>query len=343
MNPAASQLHRGWLHLALLPVIAIGCWGAPLVPARAQTATEQQLMYQLNQMRQELRALQTQVYSGGTGGGSASLSNSAAADIQVRLSQLERDQQGLTGQIEQLGHQIRQIGERLDRLASDVEYRLQALEGGTAAPRQQGAAPQTQAPQTQAPQTQAPQTQAPQTQAPQTQAPQTQASQTMAPSSSATQMVPGEEPKQLGTITSGTSTAATGVRLPGGTAEESYQYAFGLMRQSKFDEAEAAFKAFLAKYPNDPLAGNAQYWLGETYYARGDYSQAAVAFAEGYQDYPNSRKAPDNVLKLAKSLAQLGRSSDACAALSELPRQMPNAPPQTLQKAQEERQRLGCP
>jgi tol-pal system protein YbgF len=323
MNPAASQLHRGWLHLALLPVIAIGCWGAPLVPARAQTATEQQLMYQLNQMRQELRALQTQVYSGGTGGGSASLSNSAAADIQVRLSQLERDQQGLTGQIEQLGHQIRQIGERLDRLASDVEYRLQALEGGTAAPRQQGAAPQTQAPQTQAPQT--------------------QASQTMAPSSSATQMVPGEEPKQLGTITSGTSTAATGVRLPGGTAEESYQYAFGLMRQSKFDEAEAAFKAFLAKYPNDPLAGNAQYWLGETYYARGDYSQAAVAFAEGYQDYPNSRKAPDNVLKLAKSLAQLGRSSDACAALSELPRQMPNAPPQTLQKAQEERQRLGCP
>ena len=49
---------------------------------------------------------------------------------------------------------------------------------------------------------------------------------------------------------------------------------------------------FLEKHPQDDLASNAQYWLGETYYVRKNYQDAAFAFAEGYQRYPESRKAP---------------------------------------------------
>src|SRR5262249_54094221 len=82
--------------------------------------------------------------------------------------------------------------------------------------------------------------------------------------------------------------------------------------------AEAALRAFVAQHPNDPLAGNAQYWLGETYYVRKDYRQAAVAFAEGYQKYPTNSKAPDNLLKLGLALAQIGEKADACEALSQL-------------------------
>ena len=64
-----------------------------------------------------------------------------------------------------------------------------------------------------------------------------------------------------------------------------------------------------------PLAGNAQYWLGETYYVRKDYENAATAFALGYQKYPKSAKAADDLLKLGMSLGNLGKKPDACTRL----------------------------
>ena len=82
--------------------------------------------------------------------------------------------------------------------------------------------------------------------------------------------------------------------LPGGSATEQYNYAFGLMKQAQYPAAEAAFKEFVAAHPKDQMAGNAQYWLGETYYARGKYMEAASAFAEGYKRYPKNAKAPDD-------------------------------------------------
>ena len=78
-----------------------------------------------------------------------------------------------------------------------------------------------------------------------------------------------------------------------------------MLRQANWEQAQLAFQAFLDEYPSDPLSGNAKYWLGETYYARGDYREAAVTFAEGFQTYPNSQKAPDNLLMLGMSLVGL--------------------------------------
>ena len=40
----------------------------------------------------------------------------------------------------------------------------------------------------------------------------------------------------------------------------------------------------------DPLAGNAVYWLGETYYARRQFADAAVTFADGYQNCREARR-----------------------------------------------------
>ena len=75
-------------------------------------------------------------------------------------------------------------------------------------------------------------------------------------------------------------------------------------------------RSFIQRYPNDSLAGNAQYWLGETYYVRKDYNNAAAVFAEGYQKYPKGGKAADNLLKLGMALGQLGQKTDACRAPS---------------------------
>ncbi len=95
-------------------------------------------------------------------------------------------------------------------------------------------------------------------------------------------------------------------------------------------------------HPEDPLAGNAKYWLGETFYVRGDFRNAAVTFAEGFQRYPDSTKAPDNLLKLGMSLAQLEKKDDACGAFGELLKRYPDATASILQRATRERERLGC-
>ncbi len=94
--------------------------------------------------------------------------------------------------------------------------------------------------------------------------------------------------------------------------------------------------------PKDPLAGNAKYWLGETFYVRQDYQQAAVTFAEAYQEYPNSGKAPDNLLKLGMSLSALGSSSDACGTFAELLKRYPKAAATILRRAKQEQRRLAC-
>ena len=132
------------------------------------------------------------------------------------------------------------------------------------------------------------------------------------------------------------------IPLPGDSVEAQYEYAFDLLRQAKYDDAEKGFRSFLAKHPQDYLAGNAQYWMGETYYVRGRYQDAAVTFAEGYQKYPTNSKAPDNLLKLGMSLGQLGKKADACVAFSELTKKFPTAPDSVMTRLKEEKRRYAC-
>ena len=132
-----------------------------------------------------------------------------------------------------------------------------------------------------------------------------------------------------------------------GEAEEAgpkqlYETAYGYLLQRDYGAAEAAFDAFLKHHPNDPLAGNAQYWLGESLYVRGQYRAAAGAFLKGYQSYSRSAKAPESLLKLAMSLQRLGQKDAACSSYNELSVNFPNAPPQVKASAQLERQRAGC-
>jgi tol-pal system protein YbgF len=85
-----------------------------------------------------------------------------------------------------------------------------------------------------------------------------------------------------------------------------YQRALSLVRSRKYSQAAAIFQAMLAENPQGRLAPNARYWLGECYYARGDFAQAMNEFQTGYRDYPASAKAPDFLLKLSYSQSRLG-------------------------------------
>jgi tol-pal system protein YbgF len=155
-------------------------------------------------------------------------------------------------------------------------------------------------------------------------------------------MPPGSPPRSNEPASAaGPAPAAAGV-LPGGSATEQYNYAFGLMKQAKYPAAEAAFKEFVEAHPKDQMAGNAQYWLGETYFARGKYMEAASAFAEGYKRYPKSSKAPDALLKLGMSLARADQKQNACVALAKLGDEFPQAASSVRQRAGSEMKKLGC-
>ncbi|MCC6913684.1 MAG: tol-pal system protein YbgF [Rhodospirillaceae bacterium] len=152
-------------------------------------------------------------------------------------------------------------------------------------------------------------------------------------------------PPKVGAVNSGQLAMAPPVgevKLPDGTPKVQYDFAFDLLRRNDFARAEVAFRDFLKRHPKDPLAGNAQYWLGETHYVRGDYQQAAVEFMAGYQNYPKTNKGPDNLLKLAMSMSNLGQTQGACTALGRLAKDYPKAPDEVAKPAAAERAKLKC-
>jgi tol-pal system protein YbgF len=127
-----------------------------------------------------------------------------------------------------------------------------------------------------------------------------------------------------------------------GSSKDLYETAYGYLLQRDYGAAETAFDDFLRRHPNDPLAGNAQYWLGESFFVRGQYRSAASAFLKGYQTYGKSQKAAESLWKLAMSLQRLGQKDAACSSYNELTSRFPSAPSHVKTSAQTERQRLGC-
>ena len=130
--------------------------------------------------------------------------------------------------------------------------------------------------------------------------------------------------------------------MAGGSVTDQYKAAFALLGERDYKGAEAAFKAFLQKHPTDPLAANARYWLGETYFGREDYVTAASAFAEAYQRDPQGPKAPEDLLKLAISLGKQGRKTDACVSFARLDKTFPTMSASLKDRVSRERQHLGC-
>jgi tol-pal system protein YbgF len=130
--------------------------------------------------------------------------------------------------------------------------------------------------------------------------------------------------------------------LPGNDATSLYNQGYGNLLRRDYAGAQTAFGQLVQGYPNDPLAGKAQYWLGETYYVRGQYKDAAEAFLKGYKRYKSGEKAPDSLLKLGMSLAALGQKTEACSAFSELGTKYPAAADFLRDQAKSERRKVGC-
>lgn len=336
-NPISRWCRRAVLLAVILP------WQGGVSPALAQNSLMQQLLDRMERMQTELTTLQRQVYQGGGQGGgrgratgagmrSAPQARKLTARMSVRITQLEDELRRLTGKTEEFVHLVQQMRARIEKLAGDLEFRLSALERGTAAtgapPPVPGSAPG-------------------------------------AAPGIATGPGPGFDPglnpglnrgldpgfapgpRTLGTIRqTALPSPATVVEkppLPKMTARQQYDYAHSLIvKDQNFAEAERVLRAFIEAYPKNSLAPNAHYWLGRTYFVRKEYQKAAFTFAEGFQKYPKSGKAPDNLLNLGMSLARLEKKKEACTALKRLLRNYPKASGNVKRRVSRERQRLRC-
>lgn len=298
---------------------------------QAQSPTETRaLLNRIEQLENQMQGLNDEVFRGGrsaprapSSGRSAqpALTGNVAADLEVRLQQMEEQMRAINGRIEEQGFQVRQVREDTQKILSDMQLRLQELEARTGGATTGAAAAGASLP-----------------------PPRTNAPMLPPPTSGATASTSGT----LGSMsesemrTAGVPNAPAAAPIVMGE-QESYDAAYRQLSARDFGNAEAGFKDFLQRFPQSPRAGNAAYWLGETYYVRQDMEQAAVAFAQAYQQYPQSDKAPDSLLKMGMSLGALGRTQEACVTYGELLKRFPQAPQTIRGRAERESQTLRCP
>jgi tol-pal system protein YbgF len=281
-----------------------------------------------------------------------------AEGVPERFNRIEAQMRTLTGQVEELTHQLRQLQDQLKRMQEDNEFRFRDLENGGSGSVRSEASPQPMEPES------ASRSQPPVPTLP----PPGQQGSVGAIAGEAPPPTPvppnlsgpGAPPQTLGTLTMDAPPPASANQpidltqpippagpqvamiAPTGDPRTDYDRAYGSILSGDYDTAELAFRQFLAAYPDNALAPDAQYWLGESLFVRAQYRDAANEFLAGYKAYPKSAKAPDALLKLGLSLAGLGEREAACRTFDAVLKQYPNASNALRQRVKFEQSSASC-
>ncbi len=314
--------------------------GGSLPSGTALAQESRTLLQRVDHLERDLGMVQRRLYRGSAeesfpSRGEGNLDGEVATRLQQRFVDMEGVLSGLTGQVEEVRFEINQIRSRLEKLTNDVGYRLNELEH----PAEGAHATADSVTTVKSAETR---TNAKGTGPGTGRANQTDGEAIAAFGKSTGQAEPAGGSAKAPIPSPRKGNESESASLSKGSVKEQYEHISALLSQGDYGAAERAALAFLEVHPEDPLAGNAQYWLGETYYVRGDFRQAAVAFAKGYQKYAKSGKAAANVLKLGLSLAKLERVQDACTAFNRLAVEFPNTSSDIKQHAVLEKKRLGC-
>jgi len=127
-----------------------------------------------------------------------------------------------------------------------------------------------------------------------------------------------------------------------GNARDAYDLAYGYILTGDYPLAEKSLSTWLESYPEDPLADDARFWMGESQFRQNKYREAATAFLDYYKRAPEARKAPSALVKLGVSLAALGETQAACGTLREVERKYPDLGATVKAQVAAARQRAGC-
>jgi len=107
--------------------------------------------------------------------------------------------------------------------------------------------------------------------------------------------------------------------------QAAYAAALAAVRADQYADSAQRFNAFVQQYPDSPLAANAYYWMGESYYVTQNYQLALAAFKTVVTRYPDSPKAPGALLKLGYSQDGLKQRDAAEATLRDVIQKYPTS------------------
>jgi tol-pal system protein YbgF len=302
-----------------------------------------------------------------------------AADLIVRMNRLENQVRTLSGQIEQLQFENRQLRDQVRKFQEDVEFRFQerggaprmaappATPGGGATPSRTASPPAAAGRRSDAFDP-AQNPDAPgsprglgttQPSAPLGTPPATAGAPMPLPGGSLAgindliaqdEESPGSAPLDLGQTGRAAAVAPpvqqrTGPSVAAAGSSDpraDYDAAYAYLLQKQYEQAEMGFRRFLQSHPRDRLVPDATYWLGESYLQRNRHREAAEQFLNVSTEHPKAAKAPDALLKLGISLNALGVRDRACAVFAELDRKYPQALPSTREASGREQKRAKC-
>ena len=226
----------------------------------------------------------------------------SAADIAVKIGEFDEKLRRLSGQVDEANYKIRQLENKIELINKDVDVRIKMIEGKPVSGNG-GAVSASAAEKFKAP-----------------------------VAVGAPQAVTGDS------IAKGDDLAP--VKTKG--IQQIYDEGLEAVKISDYAVAEQRFNEILKKAPDDKLAGNAQYWLGEVFYGQKNYQKAAVAFAKVIEKYKDGPKGPDSLLKLGMSMQNLKKNTEACQAFKSMKTEFPKAEKAVLDRAANEIKKLGC-
>ncbi len=239
----------------------------------------------------------------------------------LRLNEIEEQFRDLTNKFEEINFKIDKLSTRVTKIQSDTQLRLTDIENNTSTDTAKTFKSKKQLPGTSKPKDFG------------------------AIDAYQTKNLPDQQQTSSVGSTDSVITSDTDLKkslLPNKPPKEQYEFAISFMKIGDYETAEFALKEFIEKNQEHDLAGNAQYWYGETFRIRQLYSDAATAYLDGYQNYPKSDKAPDNLLKLGITMVQLGEKEQGCTMITGIKKQYPKASKSVLQKAQYEQKKFNC-
>ena len=293
---------------------------------RAEEESSGKISDEIQQLRKDLKTLEKAVYKASDiTPSTSSSSNNLNEDILTRhllkLNEIESQFQELTNRFEEVNFKMDKLSKRITKMQSDNQLRFSDLENGNLAVNQDSVAKKKNLPGTDLPQDLG------------------RISDSDLTQTKEVQKTQSVESAGL-VVTEKTSPSKS--LLPNKPPKEQYDFAVSFIKVGDYETAEYALREFIDKNKSNALAGSAQYWYGETFRVRQLYQDAAAAYLDGYQNYPKSKKAPINLLKLGSTLVQLGEKDQGCLMIQGVKKQYPKASKSVLQKAEYENKKFKC-
>ena len=287
---------------------------------------------QLQILKQDIKTLEKAVYSQEFKSSSNSTelgnsSNDVLTKHLLKLSELEEQFKILTNNFEEINFKLDKLSNRITKVQTDNQIRFQDLEGSDANKT--------------ASSTSGKKKKLPGSSELQDLGTSLEIAATDSSSESLEQIQKTQSIESVATVLTETAERAEKI-LPEVSPEEQYEFAVSFLKVGDYETAEYALREFVDTNTKHKLAGNAQFWYGETFRVRQLYQDAATAYLDGYQKYPKSSKAPVNLLNLGVMLVQIGEKDQGCSMILGVKVEYPKASQSVIQKAEYEKKKFNC-